>query len=194
MENGAQDRQEVEWIKRAQHGEQEAFGLLVEQYHRKVFSTVFRIIRQQDQVEDLAQEVFLKVFLAIRSYNFRAPFRAWLSRITINHCYDFLRRQKSSKVSYYWQFTDEGRRALESSPALEDRRRLNVEEESTLKDLVRKLLDRAPPEDRLVLVMKEMEDLSIEEIARNLNWSTSKVKVRLHRARKRMLADYERRR
>ncbi|MGH9439581.1 MAG: RNA polymerase sigma factor, partial [Terriglobia bacterium] len=105
---------------------------------------------------------------------------------------DFLRRQKSSKISYYWQFTEEGRRMLDSRPEPQARGRLNIEEEASLKDLVRKLLDRAPPEDRLVLVMKEMEDLSIEEIARNLNWSMSKVKVRLHRARKRMLADYKR--
>ncbi|MGH2510690.1 MAG: RNA polymerase sigma factor, partial [Ktedonobacteraceae bacterium] len=137
MENEAQDRQEVEWIERAQNGEQEAFGLLVERYHQKVFSTVFHIIRQPDQAEDLAQEVFLKVFRAIRSYNFRAPFRAWLARITINHCYDFLRRQKSSKISYYWQFTEEGRRMLDSRPEPQARGRLNIEEETSLKDLVR---------------------------------------------------------
>lgn len=192
MDNKAQDRQEVEWIKRAQDGEQDAFGLLVDRYHRKVFSLVFHIVRQQEDVEDLAQEVFLKVFRAIRSYNFRAPFRAWLTRITINHCYDFLRRRRASKVNYYWQFTDEGRRILDTSQEIQTRDGLNVEEETSLKDLVRKLLDRAPPEDRVVLVMKEMESLSIEEIARILNWSTSKVKVRLHRARKRMLADLKR--
>ncbi|MGH9357317.1 MAG: sigma factor-like helix-turn-helix DNA-binding protein, partial [Terriglobia bacterium] len=69
---------------------------------------------------------------------------------------------------------------------------LNIEQETSLKDLVSKLLDRAPLEDRVVLVMKEMESLSIEEIATALKWSTSKVKVRLHRARKRMLADFKR--
>lgn len=192
MDNEAQDRQEVEWIKRAQDGEQDAFGLLVDRYHRKVFSLVFHIVRQQEDVEDLAQEVFLKVFRAIRSYNFRAPFRAWLARITINHCYDFLRRRRASKVNYYWQFTDEGRRMLDTNQEFQACEGLNIEEETSLKDFVRKLLDRAPPEDRVVLVMKEMESLSVEEIAKILNWSTSKVKVRLHRARKRMLADLKR--
>jgi len=192
METEAQDRQEVEWIQRAQNGEQEAFGLLVERYHRKVFSLVFHIVRQQEDVEDLAQEVFIKVFRAIRSYNFRAPFRAWVARITINHCYDFLRRRKASKISYSWQLTDEGRRNLDTGQGFQPRGGLNVEEEISLKDLIRKLLDRAPPEDRVVLVMKEMENLSVKEIAKTLNWSTSKVKVRLHRARKRMLTDLKR--
>lgn len=192
MDNEAQDRQEVEWIKRAQAGEQDAFGLLVERYHRKVFSVVFHIVRQQVDVEDLTQEVFLKVFRAIQSYNFRAPFRAWLVRIAINHCYDFLRRRRASKTTYYWQFTDEGRRMLDRKQDLQPRDSPNIEQEVSLKDLVSKLLDRAPPEDRVVLVMKEMESLSIEEIASALNWSTSKVKVRLHRARKRMLADFKR--
>jgi len=192
MESEAQDRQEVEWIERAQDGEAEAFGLLVERYHRKVFSLVFHIVRQPDDVEDLSQEIFLKVFRAIRSYNFRAPFRAWLSRIAINHCYDFLRRQKASKVNYYWQLTEEGRRKVDTSQEPRALGRLNIEEEASLKDLVWKLLDRAPPEDRVVLVMKEMQSLSVEEIAEILNWSRSKVKVRLHRARKRMLADLKR--
>jgi|SRR5579875_451304 len=192
MENEAQDRQEVEWIERAQGGDHEAYGLLVERYHRKIFSMVFHIVRRPDDVEDLAQEIFLKVFRSIRSYNFRAPFRSWLSRIAINHCYDFLRRQKASKINYYWQLTDEGRRALDTGQGFQVREGLNVEDEISLKDFARKLLDRAPPEDRVVLVMKEMQSLSIEEIAEILNWSTSKVKVRLHRARKRMLADLKR--
>ena len=192
MDNEAQDRQEVDWIGRAQAGEQDAFGLLVERYHRKVFSLVFHIVRQQADVEDLTQEVFLKVFRAIRSYNFRAPFRAWLTRITINHCYDYLRRRRASKTTYYWQFSDEGQRILDRTQDLQARDGLNIEQQTSLKDLVSKLLDRAPPEDRVVLVMKEMESLSIEEIASALKWSTSKVKVRLHRARKRMLADFKR--
>lgn len=68
----------------------------------------------------------------------------------------------------------------------------SIEEQAVLKDLVKKLLDRAPAEDRMVLVLKEIENLSVEEISEVLNWSVSKVKVRLHRARKRMLADLKR--
>lgn len=194
MESNAQDRQEVDCIRRAQRGEEEAFTYLVERYQRRVFSVVFHLVRQQNEVEDLAQEVFLKVFRAIRSYNFRAPFGAWVSRIAVNHCYDYLRRQRNSRLSYSWQLSEEVRRMLETGPEPKGQEGLNVEEETVLKDLVGKLLDRAPAEDRIVLVMKEIQNLSIEEIGAILNWSTSKVKVRLHRARKRMLSDLKRRR
>src|SRR5579875_2322419 len=72
MESNAQERLEVEWIRRAQQGDHEAFGLLVEQYQRRVFSMVFHLVHQQNEVEDLVQEIFIKTFRAIRSYNFRS--------------------------------------------------------------------------------------------------------------------------
>lgn len=191
MQSDPQERQEVEWIRLAQNGEQEAFGRLVERYQRRVFSLVFHVVRRQDEVEDLAQEIFLKAFRAIRSYNFRASFGAWISRIAVNHCYDYLRRQRSSRLSYYWQLPDDTQRVLEAMPQ-RDRGGLSAEEQIAQKDLVQKLLERAPAEDRVVLSLKEIEDLPVEEIGEILNWSTSKVKVRLHRARKRMLADLKR--
>src|SRR5579884_3701967 len=67
MESNAQERLEVEWIRRAQQGDHEAFGLLVEQYQRRVFSMVFHLVHQQNEVEDLVQEIFIKTFRAIWS-------------------------------------------------------------------------------------------------------------------------------
>ncbi|MGH9772269.1 MAG: RNA polymerase sigma factor [Candidatus Acidiferrales bacterium] len=192
MESNVHDQQEVEWIHRAQKGDEEAFGLLIDRYQRRIFSLVFHLVRQQGDVEDLAQEIFIKIFRAIRSYNFRASFGAWVSRVAVNHCYDYLRRQRGSKLSYYWQLPDERRKMLEAGMGGGEAHGPNVEEEVVLKDLVAKLLDRAPPEDRTVLILKEIENRSVEEIGETLNWTPSKVKVRLHRARKRMLADLKR--
>jgi len=98
--------QEAEWIEKCQHGEREAFGHLVERYQRRVFSIVFHLLRRADQAEDLAQEIFMKAFLAIRSYNFQASFGTWLSQIAVNHCYDYLRRERVSRVSYHWQLAE----------------------------------------------------------------------------------------
>ncbi|MGH9344488.1 MAG: RNA polymerase sigma factor [Terriglobia bacterium] len=192
MESNAQDPQEIEWIHRAQQGEEEAFRLLVEKYQRRVLSLVFHLVRQQNDVEDLAQEVFVKIFRAIRSYNFRASFGAWVSRITVNHCYDYLRRQRSSRLTYYWQLPEERRQMLEAGITPHRDEGPTLEDDAVAKDLVTKLLDRAPAEDRIVLVMKEVENLSVEEIGEILGWTVSKVKVRLHRARKRMVADMKR--
>jgi len=184
--------QEAEWIEKCQHGEREAFGHLVERYQRRVFSIVFHLLRRADQAEDLAQEIFMKAFLAIRSYNFQASFGTWLSQIAVNHCYDYLRRERVSRVSYRWQLAENQVRDLEGRLASPGRGELSAEQHIALRDLVGKLLERAPAEDRTVLALKELEGLSVEEIAEILKLKPGTVKVRLHRARKRMLEDLNR--
>lgn len=183
---------EAEWIKRCQDGDREAFGHLVERHRRRVFSLVYHILHRHDELEDVVQEIFVKGYLAIRSYNFQAAFGTWLSRIAVNHCYDYLRRQRASRVSYYWQMSEQAQQELEVNAETESSRQLDAEKQATLKDLVNKLLDRAPADDRVILALKELEGLSVEEISEILKIKTSNVKVRLHRARKRMLADMER--
>jgi RNA polymerase sigma-70 factor, ECF subfamily len=181
--------QEVELIKRVQRGEQELFGFLVERHQRRVFSIIYHLVRRRDEVEDIAQEIFFKAFQAIRSYNFESSFATWLSRVAVNHCYDYLRRVRSSRVHYFWEVADETRLQLEARAERMGGEALDPEEQSALKDITGKLLDRAPADDRVVLVLKELEDLSVEEIAEILELNVSTVKVRLHRARKRMLQD-----
>ncbi|MGH9432160.1 MAG: RNA polymerase sigma factor [Terriglobia bacterium] len=190
MASPGQEEQEVEWIKRAQRGDREAFGLLVHKHQRRVFSLVFNLVRRPDEVEDLAQEVFIKAYRGIRSYNFRASFAAWISRIAANHCYDYLRRERSSKVSYYWQISEEAQHAIEAHAGVKEQE--NLEEQRAARELAGRLLERAPAEDRVVLTLKEIEGRPIDEIAGILNLNPSTVKVRLHRARKRMLEDLQR--
>jgi RNA polymerase sigma-70 factor (ECF subfamily) len=186
---GAEPGQEIPWIKRAQQGDAEAFGPLVRKYQQRVFSQVYHLVRRRDEVEDLAQEIFIKAFRAIRSYNFQSSFGTWLSRIATNHCYDYLRHERASRVSFYWQMGENSQQELEANAESQPEHRLNHGEQTVLKDLVDKLLDRAPENDRQILVMKELQDYSVEEIAEILNLKPTTVKVRLHRARKRMLED-----
>lgn len=181
--------QEREWIDRCRRGEREAFEPLVERYRRRVFSVVFHIVRRADQVEDLAQEIFIKAYVGIRSYNFQSSFGTWLARIAVNHCYDYLRRERASRVKYYWQMQEDKPRELEARLEDPGTAELDSERRAELRDLVGKLLERAPVQDRILLVLKELEDLSVEEIAQVLKIRPGTVKVRLHRARKRMLAD-----
>jgi len=190
MENsGAQVDQEIQWIKRAQQGDAEAFGPLVQKHRQRVFSLVYHLVRRRDEVEDLAQEIFIKAFRAIRSYNFQSSFATWLSRITTNHCYDYLRHERAARVSFYWQMGENSQQELEANLESKPEHVLDHEEQMVLKDLVSKLLDRAPENDKEILVLKELEDYSVEEIAELLKLKPTTVKVRLHRARKRMLED-----
>jgi len=185
MQGAPQAIQEVEWVRRVQGGEREAFGPLVELHERRVRSLVFHLLRRHHEVDDIAQEIFFKAFKGIRSYNFQSSFGTWLARIAVNHCYDYLRREQKTRVSYYWQFSEESARALEQAAERQDD--FAVDEQVALRDLVEKLLEQAPAADRIVLVLKDLEDRSVEEIAEMLKVRVNTVKVRLHRARKRML-------
>jgi RNA polymerase sigma-70 factor (ECF subfamily) len=193
MENsGAQLAQEIQWIRRAQQGDSEAFGPLAQKYQQRVFSLVHHLVRRRDEVEDLAQEIFIKAFRAIRSYNFQSSFATWLSRIATNHCYDYLRHERASRVSFYWQMGESSQQELEANAQSQPEEVPDHEEQLVLKDLVNKLLDRAPENDRKILELKELQDYSVEEIAETLKLTPTTVKVRLHRARKRMLEDLRR--
>ena len=184
--------QEVVWIRRAQHGDREAFGFLVDQHSRRVFSLVSHLVRRKDDVEDLAQEIFLKAFVGIKTYNFQSSFGTWLGRIAVNHCYDYMRRERASRVRYFGELEDPaGPKILERLESMGSKGP-DAEKQPLLKDWVGALLARAPEADRVILVLKEMEDLSVEEIAGILSLSQTAVKVRLHRARKRMLEDSKR--
>jgi RNA polymerase sigma-70 factor, ECF subfamily len=184
--------QEAEWIRRVQAGDREPFGWLVERHQRRVFSLIYHVVRRRDEVEDIAQEAFVKAFQAIRSFNFQSSFRTWLARITVNHCYDYLRRERASRVRYFWQMGEEGRKKMEvrAERPPEDRHE-DAGDRLAAKEFADQLLARAPADDRIILAMKELEDLSVEEIAEILDLNVSTVKVRLHRARKRMLEDWK---
>ncbi|HUX09587.1 MAG TPA: sigma-70 family RNA polymerase sigma factor [Terriglobia bacterium] len=183
--------QEAEWIRRCQCGEKEAFAPLVDAYQRRIFSIVFHLVRRRNDVEDIVQEIFMKAFGAIESYNAQSLFGTWLNRIAVNHCYDYLRRQRSSRVTYFWEMSEEGQRQIESHSHSPEAGGLNSEEKLALGDFVTKLLARAPADDRVILTLKEIEDKSVDEIAEILGLNLSTVKVRLHRARKRMVKDLQ---
>jgi RNA polymerase sigma-70 factor, ECF subfamily len=192
METARQDDQEVEWVRRIQRGDGEAYAPLVERYQRRLFSLVYRMVGRREEVEELVQEIFVKAFLAAPHYNFEASFGTWLMRIAINHCYDHLRRRRASRLTYFSEISEESEQALESGAESEATGGERLEADVESRELAQKLLERAPPQDRVILTLKELEDLSVEEIADLLKLRPSTVKVRLHRARKRMLADYHR--
>jgi RNA polymerase sigma-70 factor, ECF subfamily len=192
METARQDDQEVEWVRRIQRGDGEAYAPLVERYQRRLFSLVYRTVGRREEVEELVQEIFVKAFLAAPKYNFDASFGTWLMRIAINHCYDHLRRRRASRLTYFSEVSEDSEQALEASAESQTTGGERLEADVESRELAQKLLERAPPQDRVILSLKELEDLSVEEIAELLKLRPSTVKVRLHRARKRMLADYHR--
>lgn len=192
MASAGQDDPEVEWIRRVQRGDREAYGPLVDRYQRRIFALVYRVLRRREEVEEIAQEVFLKAYLAVGTYNFESSFGTWLMRIAVNHCYDQLRRRRSSRLTYFSEMSEVGERAVLAGSESRETSGDRVQRQLESRDLVEKLLERASAEDRVILTLKELEDLSVKEIAEVLKLNAGTVKVRLHRARKRMLEDYRR--
>jgi RNA polymerase sigma-70 factor, ECF subfamily len=172
---------DAELAARARGGDEAAFEELFHRHRRRVALIAARFFRRREQVEEIVQESFTKAFFALEEFagGRDASFAAWLARIAFNVCYDELRRQKRRPESALEEVTEE------ESARLRERVRggSDAEGQAVSRDLATKLLARLSPEDRLVLVMLDVEGLSAAEIGNLLGWTVSKVKVRAHRAR-----------
>ncbi len=175
---------DVELVSEVRAGQEAAFEELFRRHRRRVALIASRFFRRREQIEEVVQESFAKAFFALGEFSNRQAesFGAWLARIAFNVCYDELRRLKRRPESSLSELDeDEAAWLRERTRASTDAR--GVESDAISRELAAKLLARLSPEDRLVLVMLDVEGLSTAEIAEVMNWSVSKVKVRAHRAR-----------
>ncbi|MEK6299727.1 MAG: sigma-70 family RNA polymerase sigma factor [Acidobacteriota bacterium] len=165
-------------------GDDDAFEELFVRHRRRVARIIGRFFNRPERVDEIIQDVFAKVYFALGDYSADRgkSFSAWLSRVTINACYDELRRARSRPESSISDITDDETLWLNSRLSSEDAR---SDAESTLisRDLATKLLARLSAEDRMVLTLLDAEDVSVAEIAALTGWKMSKVKVRAYRAR-----------
>lgn len=178
------DPSDTELVTRAAAGEEEAFEELFNRHRRRVSSIASRFFRQGEQIEEIVQESFTKAYFALPDFTNQqeASFAAWIARIAFNACYDELRRIKRRPESALSNISEDEAAWLKDQPRAEGAGD-DIERAAVSRDLADKLLSRLSPEDRMVLVMLDVEGLSISEIAKSTRWSASKVKVRAHRAR-----------
>jgi RNA polymerase sigma-70 factor (ECF subfamily) len=184
VEAAASGSSDVELVSEVRAGQEAAFEELFRRHRRRVALIASRFFRRREQIEEVVQESFAKAFFALGEFSNRQAesFGAWLARIAFNVCYDELRRLKRRPESSLSELDeDEAAWLRERTRASTDAR--TVESEAVSRELAAKLLARLSPEDRLVLVMLDVEGLSTAEIAEVMGWSVSKVKVRAHRAR-----------
>lgn len=184
--------EERELVRMAQRGQEPAFEELVRRHQQRVFALVSGILRRQEDVEDIAQQVFLKVYLSLKKFDQRAAFSTWLYKITVNECWDYLRKKKVRPLVYESDLSEEQVSRLDGIVSAE-RVSLNANERAEVKQLLERMLDKLPEQDRQLLVLKEMEGFSVQELAEILNLNVNTVKVRLFRARGRILESYRRR-
>lgn len=177
---------ELEIIRRVQNGDVNAFEALVTQYEKLVYSISYRLLGNEQDAQDAAQEAFTKAFISIGSFRGDSKFSVWLYRLTNNICIDMIRKKAPAQQSLSLE-DDEGQ---QSELEIADER---FSPEATLekKELRRSMnegLQSLPDSYRQVLVLRELSGQSYDEIADTLNLDIGTVKSRIFRARKKLCA------
>ncbi len=175
-------QEQTELILASKQGDRNAMTELINYYSPSVHNLIFSIIRDTHAVQDLAQETFIRMLLNIKNYEFRAPFRAWLFRIAVNLCRDYLRKKKVRKIITPFQVDPEtGEQQVFEDESADP---VGAFEGDERMKLINKAIAKLPKSSREVLVMREIQQFSYEEIAEILNWKIGTVKSRLFRARR----------
>ena len=187
--NGRDNDREL--VKRAQKEDKEAFEELVRRHQARVFAVAGGILRNKEDVEDIAQQVFLKAYFSLKRFDQRAAFSTWLYKITVNECWDLLRKRKVRPLLYEADLSEEQARQYGASEEKEEQAQ-DVSERLEKRQELERLLDCLEERDRMMLVLKEVQGFSVEEIAELLGLNANTVKVRLFRARRRIV-EYTRR-
>ena len=170
----------------AQAGDESAFAEIVRRYSPRVFSVASRFFRQRSLVEEAAQEVFLKAFTQLGSFEGRGSLEGWLTRIATNTCLNMVRGAKRRPELTVSDLTDDEGSWLDQQSAGEAGEQPSVETSVVAADLADRLLSVLSPEDQQTLLMIDGEQASVKEVAEATGWSESKVKVRAFRARKKV--------
>jgi len=175
----------LDLARQAQDGDESAFAEIMRRYSPRVFSVASRFFRQRSLVEEAAQEVFLKAYTQLGSFEGRGSFEGWLTRIATNTCLNIIRSAKRRPESTVSDLTEDEHNWLEQQSG-EDDDPLAIENSLVAADLADRLLSVLPPEDQQALLMIDGEEASIKEVAEATGWSESKVKVRAFRARRKL--------
>ena len=179
---------EFELIESARGGNDAAFNQVVLAYRKRILGTISRLIGRPEDVEDVAQEVFLRLYFSLDQLRTSEVFEPWLYRLTVNAAYDYLRKQKRRHESRMSDLSEQqvvmADAVAGSKVTQEDLRRTNV------KEFVDSLLDSVSEEDRILLTLKEVEGLSLKELELVYKVNENALKVRLFRARQRVIKAY----
>ena len=176
------DPDQTMWLTMTKNGNRLAFNHIVKKYQQPIYNYCYQMLQNRDEAEDAAQEVFLRAYARLDTYNDRHKFSTWLFSIASHYCIDRLRKRRFQLVSWddlaSWHLFP-GQNVPQPEKAL-----LKVEAARE----VRSLLNLLPPDYRTVIILKYWHTLSYQEIAQMLETTVSAVKSKLFRARKMMAA------
>jgi RNA polymerase sigma-70 factor (ECF subfamily) len=187
---------ERQLVREAQRGSHAAYEELVRIHQPRLLSVVRGILRHNHDVEDVAQQVLVKAYVSLHRFDLRSAFGTWLYKIAVNECWDYFRKKKVRKTVYESDLSEEQMHQMETIPAHTGGARRSGADASDLaqqRELLDRLLDELDETDRSMLVMKEVSGFTVDEIGKVFGLNVNTVKVRMFRARGRLMEAYERR-
>jgi RNA polymerase sigma-70 factor (ECF subfamily) len=179
---------EQELIEKAQAGDSAAFNQMVLAYRKRILGTISRLIGRPEDVEDVAQEVFVRLYYSLDQLRTPEVFEPWLYRLTVNASYDYLRRAKRRNESRMADLSEQ--QVLKADSLAGGRQEDEERQRGSTRDFVDALFRHVSEEDRLLLTLKEVEGLSLKELESVYRVNENALKVRLFRARQRVLKAY----
>ncbi len=180
MESNLED---IFWIEQILNGKTERFALLVNKYKDKVFSLARGILKNKEEAEDVAQEIFVKVFKALPKFKHKAKFSTWVYRIAYNECISHLRKQKISTVSVD--------HVSQNYMDTERNNTGNWQEAEFKSKMLHRALNHLPETDRGLVHFFYFDNLSVNEIAQITGLSVSNVKTKMFRIRKKLYEELQ---
>jgi RNA polymerase sigma-70 factor (ECF subfamily) len=165
-------------IERCLTGDQQAWALIVRQYWRKVFNLAYKFVGRHDEAEDLTQDIFLKIFKALHTFDRRANFQTWLISISRNLCIDHYRSVRKERETVAREVD-----ASLLTPASKERSPYSELEQIDLRQRIRVALAELPPALREAVVLRDLQEFSYQEIADRLHLPEGTVKSRINRGR-----------
>jgi len=178
--------EEAALVRRVQAKDEMAFREIVERYQSKVFSIIYGILRNHNDAEDISQQVFAKIYFSIQSFDFRSSLLTWIYKITVNECYDYLRKKRVRKLVYESDFSEEDALHMENTGSAADAAP-GIDQTLARRDLAMKLLAKISEEDRNLILLKEVEGHSVEELSQMTGMNENTIKVKLFRARQKLV-------
>ncbi len=179
---------EQEVIEKARAGDSSAFNQMVLAYRKRVLGTISRLIGRPEDVEDVAQEVFVRLYYSLDQLRTPEVFEPWLYRLTVNASYDYLRRVRRRGESRMADLSEQ--QVMMADSVAGGRKQAEEKQKTKVRELVDALFQHVSEEDRLLLTLKEVEGLSLKELEQIYGVKENALKVRLFRARQRVLKAY----
>ena len=176
---------EFELIRRAQTGDSAAFNEIVLAYRKRIMGHISRTIARQEDVEDVAQEVFLRLYFSLDQLRTPEVFEPWLYRLTVNAAFDYLRKQRRRQEFRMSDLSEQ--QVMMADAAAGGKAEQDDQHQKKIRESFDSLLGAVSDQDRILLMLKEVEGLSMKELEKMYNVDENALNVRLFRARQRVL-------